>query len=100
MYVLRIEHYVGDFEQWKKVFDSDPAGREQSGVLRYSVSRAVDDPELVMIDLEFSSEAEAAALLANLRQVWRPIEGRVIRDPKARITETVETRDLASRAVA
>ena len=45
-----------------------------------------------MIDLEFSSEAEAGALLATLRQIWSPIEGRVMFDPKARITEVVERR--------
>jgi hypothetical protein len=32
MYILRIEHPVPDFEGWKTAFDSDPVGREKSGV--------------------------------------------------------------------
>ena len=98
MYMLRIEHTVRDYDGWKKAFDSDPAGRQQSGVLRYRVLRPVDDPEFVMIDLEFEREEQAAALLASLRKIWSRIEGEVIFDPKARITEIAETRELAARA--
>jgi len=34
MHILRIEHPVPNFDAWKKAFDSDPLGREQSGVRR------------------------------------------------------------------
>jgi hypothetical protein len=34
MHVLRIEYSVPDFDEWKKVFDSDPADRKASGVTR------------------------------------------------------------------
>lgn len=53
MPILRIEHQVPDFAGWKQAFDSDPAGRERSGVRRYAILRAVDDPNYVLIDLEF-----------------------------------------------
>ena len=60
MYILRI-----DYGAWKKAFDSDPFGRAKSGVRRYQVLRPVDDPNYVMIDLEFDTPSDAEALLAH-----------------------------------
>lgn len=92
MIMLRIEHPVADYNGWKNAFDSDPAGRERSGVRRYQILRSVDDPKYVMIDLEFDTRAEAEALLASMRQVWQRIQGQVIFNPQARIVEIAETR--------
>src|SRR5437763_7035782 len=78
MPILRIEHPVPNFEGWKKAFDSDPAGRERSGVRRYQILRLVDDPNYVLIDLEFDTTSEAEALLAAMRQVWSRVEGTVM----------------------
>jgi hypothetical protein len=69
MYILRIEHPVPDYDAWKASFDSDPIGRERSGVRRYRVLRATDDPNYVMIDLEFDSASEAEAVKAALGDV-------------------------------
>ena len=55
MHILRIEHLASNYEAWKQAFDSDPIGRERGGVRRHCVSRRVDDPSYVMIDLEFDS---------------------------------------------
>jgi hypothetical protein len=93
MVTLRIQHNVPDFDGWKKAFDSDPAGRERSGVRRYRVSRPVDDPNYVMIDLEFDTPEAAAGLLATMQQVWAGPGGRVSSNVQARIVETVETRE-------
>ena len=91
MPTLRIEHAVPDFTRWKQAFDSDPADRKGSGVRRYEVSRSVDDPNFVMIDLEFDSVGEAEGLLAKMRRVWGSDQGqKVMRNPQARIVETVE----------
>ena len=98
MYMLRIEHPVRDYGEWKAAFDDDPAGRERSGVLRYRVLRPVEDPEYVMIDLEFDREEQAAAMLAALRTIWGRVEGGIMRDPKARITEVAESKELAGDA--
>jgi hypothetical protein len=100
MYILRIEHQVPDYDEWKKAFDSDPVGRERSGVRRYTVHRPIDEPECVMIDLEFDTEEQARALLMALRRVWSRIEGQVISDPKACITEVAEKKELASARAA
>lgn len=93
MYVLRIEHPVPDFDGWKKAFDSDPVGREKSGVRRYRVLRPIDDPNYVMIDLDFDTPAQAEALLAAMRVVWGRVQGKIVTNPRARIVEAVEAKD-------
>jgi hypothetical protein len=93
MYILRIEHPVPDFDGWKKAFDTDPVGREKSGVRRYRVLRPIDDANYVMIDLEFDTASQAEALLAAMRVVWGRVEGKIIMKPQARIVEAVETKE-------
>jgi hypothetical protein len=92
MSILRIEHPVPDYEAWKKAFDSDPVNREESGVRRYTVMRPTDDPNYVLIDLEFDTPGGAEAMLASMRVVWDRVAGTIISNPEARIVETVETK--------
>lgn len=93
MPILRIEHRVADYDAWKQAFDNDPAGREQSGVRSYSILRPIDEPNHVMIDLEFTSAAEAETFLAAMREVWDVVEpAGLIAGPQARIVEAVETK--------
>ena len=92
MSILRIEHPVADYTSWKEAFDTDPAGRERSGVRSYRVMRPVDDERYVLIDLEFDSPEEADSLLTAMRDVWSRVTGSLISDPRARIVESVETR--------
>ena len=92
MTILRIEHPVPDFERWKQAFDSDPVGRTQSGVSRYRILRLADDPNYVMIDLEFDTAAEAEVLLAAMRRVWTGAGAAVSSNQRARIVETVEAK--------
>jgi hypothetical protein len=107
MYILRIEHPVPDYDAWKAAFDSDPIGRERSGVRRYRIMRTTDDPSHVMLDLEFDSSGEAEAVKAALGEVEfdSASEAEAVRaaleDPtsplevthglRVRITEVVET---------
>jgi hypothetical protein len=93
MYILRIEHPVPDFDGWKRAFDSDPVGREKSGVRRYRVLRPVDDDHYAMIDLEFDTASQAEALLGALRVLWGRVEGQIMMNPQARIIEVVENRE-------
>jgi hypothetical protein len=92
MVMLRIEHPVPNFNGWKQAFDSDPVGREKSGVRRYQILRAIDDPNFIMIDLEFDTVLQAEALLAAMRVVWGRVEGTIMTNPKARIVEVAETK--------
>jgi hypothetical protein len=92
MYMLRIEHPVPNFDGWKQAFDSDPVGREKSGVRRYQILRLIDNPNYVMIDLEFDTAQQAEALLAAMRVVWGRVEGTIMTNPKAQIVEVAETK--------
>jgi len=93
MPVLRIEHKVASYEGWKKAFESDPIGRKNSGVRRYRVYRPADDPNYVVIDLEFDSLQETENALAALRKLWTNVEGKVMVNPQTRILDMTETKE-------
>ena len=93
MYMLRIEHPVPNYEGWKQAFDSDPVGREKSGVRRYQILRPIDNPNYIMIDLEFDTLGQAEALLAAMRVVWGRVEGTIMMNPQSQIVEAVETKE-------
>ena len=95
MPILQIEHPVPNFEGWKKAFETDPIGRQQGGVLRYRILRKVDDPNYVIIDLEFDKLMEAENFLSSLRNLWRRVEGTLMNSPQARILEVVESREYS-----
>jgi hypothetical protein len=88
MHVLRVEHTVSNYDDWKKAFDSDPIGRRKFGVVRYRIPRATDDPKYVMIDLEFEEAIEADRMHNALRELWGQVD--VIRDPQTRTAELLE----------
>lgn len=92
MYKLCIEHPVPSYEKWKQAFDSDPVGREKMKVRRYQILRPVDNPNYVMIQLEFDTAADAEALLNAMRVVWSRVEGEIMMNPKAQIVEMVEVK--------
>lgn len=94
MPIVRIEHTVPDYEVWKRVFDADPADRKGSGVRSYQILQAADDPNFVMIDLEFDTVAEAERFLETMQAIWAGPGKDVMRNPAARIVETVESAKL------
>ena len=93
MPILRIEHKVPNYEGWKKAFESDPIDRKKTGVRRYRVYRPADDPNYVIIDLEFDSLQETEAALAALRKLWTNVEGKVMVNPQTRILDIVEAKE-------
>ncbi|MNC96407.1 hypothetical protein D3C83_137700 [compost metagenome] len=59
---------------------------------QHRVLRPIDDPEYVVIHLHFDNSRTAAAFRSALEDVWKRGEsGRLIRRPKSRIIEDVET---------
>ena len=90
MYTVRIEHPVVDFAHWKKAFDADPAKRQQSGVQRYRICRAMDDSKYVTVDLDFDGLASADAFVSRMRSIWKQVDGALITGPRARVFEAVE----------
>ena len=91
MHILRIEHSAPKYEAWKQAFDSDPIGRERGGVRRHRVSRRMDDPSYVMVDLEFESAGAAESFRSALLDLWSRVD--VVRDPVVHIAEVVESKD-------
>lgn len=93
---LRIEHPVHAFAPWKAAFDADPIDRAGSGVQRYALRRGVDDPDIVVVDLDFDSAEDARAMLARLRALWgTPAAARAIAGaPVTTLTELVEEQRL------
>ncbi len=92
MILLHIEHTVPDFEAWKAAFDSDPVGRQKSGVRRYQVLRSTENPHFAIIDLEFDNLKQAQSLLAAMQQIWTRVGGTLIQDPRWQFAEVVESR--------
>ncbi|MDP9981347.1 hypothetical protein J2W14_000727 [Pseudarthrobacter oxydans] len=91
MFTLQIEHEITDFDLWKSAFDRDPVNRAASGVTAHRISRPVDDPHYVVVELDFERRAQAEALLANLHaKVWNSAAAApALRGaPKTRILES------------
>ena len=96
MHVLKIEYPVADYDAWKEAFDRDVLDREGSGVRRYRVLRPTDDPNYVLIDLDFGDAGEAEAYLAALQRQFyssrqaSPVSGGGLR---TRIVEVAEAKE-------
>jgi hypothetical protein len=94
MPTVRIEHAIPSFESWKQAFDRDPADRKGSGVQHYRILRPRDDPNYVMVDLEFADLASAEAFVSKMEKIWGGPGKAVMHDPRARITECVEAKTV------
>jgi hypothetical protein len=94
MPTVRIEHNVSNFDQWKRAFDGDPVGRKTLGVRRFQVLRAQDDLNFVMIDLDFDSVGEAEVFLRAMEKIWTGPGKAVMQNPRARVVNVVETKEL------
>lgn len=71
MTTLHIEHAITDFPTWYAAFQRFQDARTRAGVLRDRIYQPVDDPQYVVIDLDFNTRAEAQAMLGFLTtQVW------------------------------
>ncbi len=90
---LHAEFTVGDYGQWKAMFDNDPAGRQAGGVRSYQISRGVQEPNHVLLDMEFDDSATAEAFLERLQPVWSSAPAGAIQSPTGIV---VETQDVVS----
>ena len=89
MTLLHTEFTVNSYDQWKEIFDDDPAGREAGGVRAYRIGREVANPDHVTLDLEFEQPDAAEAFLERLRPVWASAADRgVIHDARGVVFDT------------
>ena len=93
MFTLQISYPVRDYEAWKKVFDTHPAGRAASGARSVRVFRDTEDQNSVAVLLDFDTKDAATVFLERLRsQVWDKPEviGQLMSaPPAARVLEEV-----------
>ncbi len=91
MPTLQIEHGVHDYDAWKEAFDRDPVGRAAGGVRRYRILRLADEPNYVIIDLDFDTLVEAEAFHRRLETLWAGAgANHGLRGLRARILEVAE----------
>jgi hypothetical protein len=89
--ILQVEHAVRDYDMWKQAFDSDPIGREAGGVRHYRIVRANDDPNRVMIELEFDTTDGAESFRSKLEEMWVEAGARLgLESASARIVDVAE----------
>jgi hypothetical protein len=71
MFTLQISYPVRDYEAFKKVFDSDPAGRASSGARSVRLFRDTEEQNSVAVLLDFDTKDAADGFLKGLRRdVW------------------------------
>ncbi len=71
MTTLRIEHAITDYQIWKEAFDGFAEARSKAGVRSCAIRLPVDDPNYLMLDLEFDKPDVAERFAEFLVQhVW------------------------------
>jgi hypothetical protein len=92
MTTLRIEHPITDYEVWKRAFDGFAEARARAGVRSCAIRLPLDDPNYLMLDLEFDTPRVAEAFAGFLAEhVWSaPASSPGLAGaPKTRILELV-----------
>jgi hypothetical protein len=97
MATLHVENQVHDYESWKGVFDKFDRERRDRGVRSYRIVRGHDDPNAVIIDMEFDSTTRAEEFREFLRGVLGTPQsrGQLVDHRPPTIFELDEERTLA-----
>lgn len=94
MHTLQIEHEVPNYEGWKKAFDNDPINRKQSGVKSYRIYQPKDNSTFVIVELDFENLDQLNTTFQALQNLWNKVQGSVMSNPKTKILEIVESKDI------
>ncbi|GAB93539.1 hypothetical protein [Gordonia rhizosphera] len=94
MYQLQVANTIDDFDSWRKAFDKFERVRADGGVRSYRVTRSVDDPTQVYVELDFDDLGHAQQYLPVLQKIWAtPQSHSVLRGHgEPQIRETVVSR--------
>ena len=79
---------VDDYDAWKPMFDSDPAGAGKAAK-GHRISRSVENPNEVFVQVEFASVDEAKA--ARERLLSSGVLDRVTVKTEPTVTEEAES---------
>lgn len=92
MFTLSIEHAISDFPTWKHAFERFREAREKAGVVEHRIRRQVDDPQYLVIELDFETREEATDFRQLLHSVvWasREASPALVGVPETRILEAL-----------
>ena len=95
MRTLHIEHAISDFATWSEAFERFAGARDGAGVRDARIHRPIDDPDYVVVDLDFDTDDQAAAFQRILETtVWSDPANSpaLVGTPRARIFEPVIVR--------
>lgn len=98
MPTLHIVHAISDLATWRGAFDPLREVRVQAGVVREVVRQPVDDPQRIVVDLDFDTLDHARAFLDFLEtHIWSTPANApaLVGSPDAVILHTVLDDDLA-----
>ena len=94
MPTLHIEHAISDFATWSEAFRRFESARRGAGVRGARIQRPIEDPNYVIVDLDFDTVDEAAAFQRFLEsRVWSDPANSpaLVGSPRARILEPAAT---------
>lgn len=95
MTTLHIEHAISDFGVWSAAFARFADVRTKFGVRAQRVQRPVDDPNWVVLDLDFDTPDEASRFLGFLQgEVWSSASNApaLVGRPQTKILQQAPTR--------
>jgi hypothetical protein len=95
MVTLRIQHAVVDFDLWQDAFDRFAGVRAGAGVRGHTVRQPLDDDHVIVLDLEFGTQAEAERFRDFLvDEVWTSAESApaLVGTPRTTLLHTVDSR--------
>jgi hypothetical protein len=71
MTTLHIEHPITDLNTWLAAFDRFAEARAKAGVQAQRIQHPLDDPNHIIVELDFTTTQEAEQFLALLNnQIW------------------------------
>lgn len=85
MATLHIEHAITDLATWKTAFDQFEGARRDAGVRSHRIRQPIDDPNYIVVDLEFDTADQAQAFRGFLETVvWATPENSPALDGRPR----------------
>jgi hypothetical protein len=97
MTTLHVENTVNDYEAWKETFDKFDRARRDRGMRSYRLTRDHEDPQKVIVDMEFDSTTRAEEFREFLRGVIATpqAQGHLVEHRPIVILDVMEERQLS-----
>jgi hypothetical protein len=90
MTILVVHHAVRDFAAWKPAFDEHQPFRTAHGAIRHWLYRSPDDPDDLVVAIEFPSAEAALGFLADPSLKDAMERAGVIGEPSVHLREEIE----------